>query len=493
MFENNRMLRISISGLLVAVAVVSGLLVFGPRVGAQDDGGTSPNLLVNGSLERPYYGQGSATRTAPQGWNLWVGAGAPEAFPHTDPLQVISGEVSWNVKQGFTAFTAAGYQRVDGLAVGDTLRLSAYGWVYTCNDTTTSCVIEEAPYRRSDTSAGASLRVGIDPNGGTDPNSPDIVWSSSVAPYDQWAEMTVTATAEAEAVTVFLYMTQASGLALNNVYWDNVSLVRTEEGAGVPEQQFAPFVAPQGVRPDGSIVHVVQTGDTLSSIAYAYTQYGVTIESIAELNEGIQPNTRFLQLGQEIVILPPGSVDPATGAPVSNGGQEPASAQATPVPQPTQPAANIPQATATEPAPAPDYDIVQAAFMPFERGFMFWRADTRQLYVLSAATDELVGTYAVYQDTWREGMPETDPEIEPPDEFVQPARGFGQAWRTYPGVRDLLGWGTAEAQDYTALIISDQDDLVLNGPDNRVYRLYADESWEAIELHVPEDEAQPAS
>jgi len=480
-------------GLLAAVMIVAGLFAFSLQADAQDT-----NLLVNGSLERPYYGQGSATRTAPQGWNLWVGAGAPEAFPHTDQVQVLAGEVSWNLKQGFTAFTAAGYQRVGGLTSGDVLKVTGYGWVYTCNDTETSCVIEAAPYRQSDTSAGAALKVGIDPTGGTDPNSANIVWSATAAPYDQWAEMSAVATAEGDAVTVFLYMTQSSGLALNNVYWDNISLVRTEEGVEAPEQQFAPFVVPQSVRPDGSIVHVVQAGDTLSSIAYAYTEYGISVEEIAELNEGIDTNTRFLQLGQEIMILPSGSVDTSTGELLPEGGQAPA---ATPAPQATaadtepkeeteltaEPSETAAPEMMLEPA---NYEVVQAAWMPFESGHMFWREDTNEIFVLINAEDEFAGSFSVYQDTWREGMPETDPEIQAPEGLLQPVRGFGQAWRTYPGVRDSLGWGTSAMQGYTALIVDDQDTLLVSGPNYRVYRFNTDTTWEAIDLHATEAAAE---
>lgn len=299
--------------MLVVILLASGI---GPqRAAAQDP----VNLLANGALEAPYYGQGSGTRTAPQGWSLWVGAGAPEAFPHSDKLQVRDGAVSWNIKQGFNAFTAAGFQRVSGLKKGDGVLLKAYGWLYTCNDTANSCIIEQAPFRRSDTSAGASLKVGIDPTGGTDPNSAAIKWSAPASPYDQWAEMSIAVTAEGDAVTVFLYATQAKGLALNNVYWDAASLTMTS-GAPPgstpvpPTAAEVPFVKPQGVRPDGSIVHTVQEGDTLSSIAFAYNQdYGATVQSIADLNERIETNTRFLIIGEEIIILPPGSVDPATG------------------------------------------------------------------------------------------------------------------------------------------------------------------------------------
>jgi len=367
--------QVGMMGLLLALVIGAAVAWPGGSADAQT------NLLVNGGMERPYQGQGAPTRTAPNGWSLWVGAGAPEAFPHTDPLQVIDGEVSWNVKQGDGAFTAAGYQRVGGLTPGTRLSFSAHAWLYTCNDRQYSCIIPDYPYRRSDPSAGASVKVGIDPTGGTDPLSANVVWSGGVAPYDQWATPSVVAEAKGDAVTVFLYMTQAQGLALNNVYWDGAQLVNTDEpvtpgGAGAqsgaapaapPPVQEAPFVVPQGVRPDGSLVHVVQEGDTLSSIAYAYAQYGVTRESIAALNEGIQPTTPLLRPGQELVILAPGSVDPVTGLPGSGagaGGATPAltvigAPTATPVPTVTprgqmvaQPPTPTPQVIAGADAPA---------------------------------------------------------------------------------------------------------------------------------------------
>src|SRR5690606_38505979 len=160
-----------------------------------------------------YLGQGAPTRTAPSGWSLWVGAGAPEAFPHSDRVQVIDGEVAWNIKQGDGVVTAAGCQRVGGLSAGTRPRGWASAWLYTCNDRANSCIIPDPPYRRSEPSAGASVKVGIDPAGGTDPLAPSVVWSGSVAPYDQWAVPSVVADAQGDAVTVFLYATQAQGLA----------------------------------------------------------------------------------------------------------------------------------------------------------------------------------------------------------------------------------------------------------------------------------------
>ncbi|MBN1202083.1 MAG: LysM peptidoglycan-binding domain-containing protein [Anaerolineae bacterium] len=356
-------------GLLLAALLIGGMWVSNQRVAI-----AQTNLLTNGSLERPYYGTTSSTTTAPEGWDLWYSGEEPEAFPHTDQVQVRDGEVSWNIKKGYVAITAAGYQRVGGLTEGDAVKLTAYGWVYTCNDTKNSCIIEEPPYRESQKASQTTLKVGIDPTGGTNPGSDQVVWSAVARPYDEWAEMSVTAAAESDTVTVYLYVTQGRGLALNNIYWDQASLVRTDEepenappATATPYE--VPFVAPQGVRPDGSIVHVVQEGDTLSSIAFAYNKdYGVTIESIAAINENIKTNTRFLIIGQEILILPPGSVDPVTGQliPPEQQAQNIAATQtaAAPPPAPIEVVAPAPEAggEATEEAqPGPEGEATAEA------------------------------------------------------------------------------------------------------------------------------------
>ncbi|MCL4238659.1 MAG: hypothetical protein KJ047_10465 [Anaerolineae bacterium] len=191
-----------------------------------------PNLLTNGDLETPYYAQGAPTRTVPQGWGLWIGAGTPDALPNKDSPQVRSGAVAWHLRQNGAVFTAAGYQQVSEIAPGTVLELVAHGWAFACADAATRCAIPTFPYAQSDEAAGTTLRVGLDPTGGLDPLSSAVQWSADAAPYDQWAALRVTATAQAETVTVYLFMTQQTPLALNGIYWDAVSLSETSgEGA----------------------------------------------------------------------------------------------------------------------------------------------------------------------------------------------------------------------------------------------------------------------
>ncbi|MBZ0309015.1 MAG: LysM peptidoglycan-binding domain-containing protein, partial [Anaerolineae bacterium] len=71
-------------------------------------------------------------------------------------------------------------------------------------------------------------------------------------------------------------------------------------------------VEPQPPRPDGSLVHVVQFGDTLDGILSAYARYNVTIENLIVYN-GWRFRPQFIFVGDEIVILPPGALDPNTG------------------------------------------------------------------------------------------------------------------------------------------------------------------------------------
>jgi LysM repeat protein len=337
--------------------IIAGIIGAAFAMGLGSSGVTAAqqtNLLTNGSFEPPYYVQDAQNRTAPQGWHLWIGGGSPEALPHKDTPEVLDGIASWRIGQGSAIFTAAAYQQVM-VTPGQALRLAAWAWVFTCQDSATSCSIADPPYRRSDATAGVALRVGLDAAGGLDPFASTVRWSALVAPYDQWVELHVSAAAQTDTVTVFLYMTQTRGMAINEVYWDKASLIVADSVSLAEATDEVPFVVPQGVRPDGSIIHIVQAGDTLWSIAYAYIDYGVTVDSIAALNEGIRPTTRYLTPGQQLMVLPPGSVDPISGQLLLPGGASTPTMTITPfgAPAPTQAVASQEPESATETAPLP--------------------------------------------------------------------------------------------------------------------------------------------
>lgn len=123
----------------------------------------------------------------------------------------------------------------------------------------------------------------------------------------------------------------------------------------------APFVNPQAARPDGSVVHVVQFGDTLDAILFGYAGIGIvlTTEDLMRFNSW-EYKPQFIYVGDEIIILPAGSVDPSTGQLLvteaqldtfSPSGQAPAAAATTAPDATVDPAAGATQAPSTGSVP----------------------------------------------------------------------------------------------------------------------------------------------
>ncbi|MBZ0303309.1 MAG: LysM peptidoglycan-binding domain-containing protein [Anaerolineae bacterium] len=275
-------------------------------VSAQDE------LLRNPSLDEGSFGAYTTRRGGtfpiylPEGWNVWLAQQSgdyynrsdrttinPHPGPGPDPVQ---GNRAVNVSCGYVTCTAALYQQVS-VSEGANLSASAYAQVKACN------VAKDADNCGSAIESGSQTRIGIDPNGGTDPGDSDIIWSNWAQPHDQWKQMTVSATTTGTSATLFLYSTQANPADLNRTYWDSTSLkVGGEGGSNATPVPTAPpevpFVVPQAPEPDGSLVHRVQPGDTVDSIAVAY---GMSRSDVLALNANIS-DPRLIRLGQEIVI-----------------------------------------------------------------------------------------------------------------------------------------------------------------------------------------------
>jgi hypothetical protein len=80
----------------------------------------------------------------------------------------------------------------------------------------------------------------------------------------------------------------------------------------------------------------------------------------------------------------------------------------------------------------------------FEHGYMFWISSQRVIWVLfNADSTGKSGEWRSYPDTFLDGEPEFDPNLNPPSaNLYQPKRGFGKLWRNTAGLKDQLGWGT---------------------------------------------------
>jgi hypothetical protein len=90
--------------------------------------------------------------------------------------------------------------------------------------------------------------------------------------------------------------------------------------------------------------------------------------------------------------------------------------------------------------------IQQAAQEHFQGGYMFWRGDTKTIYVFLGDDS---GKWYAFSDTWTDEEPTPEP-LTPPRGYYEPVRGFGKIWRTYPALQQSLGWATDQETAVTA-------------------------------------------
>ena len=91
--------------------------------------------------------------------------------------------------------------------------------------------------------------------------------------------------------------------------------------------------------------------------------------------------------------------------------------------------------------------IQSAAQERFQSGYVFWRGDTKMIYVfLSGSPNDTVGTWLEFPDTWNDGDPEPTPAQPAPSGFYTPVRGFGKIWRENDNLRLSLGYAIEPEQ-----------------------------------------------
>lgn len=127
--------------------------------------------------------------------------------------------------------------------------------------------------------------------------------------------------------------------------------------------------------------------------------------------------------------------------------------------------------------------ISAASFQQFQKGFMLWVQQHGAIYVLYDSAN--APRWQVFQDTFRDGMPETDPAFNSPPAYTwQPRRGFGLLWRTLPDLRQRLGWAVIEWEtNFTAQMQTGSDGwLYMTDPRGGVFALATDGSdWKRYE------------
>lgn len=203
---------------------------------AQADEAT--NLLENGDFEGEFVQlDGAAPRKVATGWTPWhVGrSDSSPSFANHDPnydeeSDRIRLDDAGSAQKYFTLFaTHHGgiYQEVDSITSGSAYRFSIYAYVW-------SSSYEDANV--SEDPGNVVVRVGIDPNGGTDAESEDIVWSTAATFfYDAYRQYAVIATAASSTITVFVESTVGGPRANNYIYLDDAVLELASDTAMAPE------------------------------------------------------------------------------------------------------------------------------------------------------------------------------------------------------------------------------------------------------------------
>lgn len=250
----------------------------------------------------------------------------PESQPNGAAF-IHSGNHAVTIRNNWDPWEAGVKQTVSAPA-GSQVHLTAFGHLWDSQKGWASNV-------PSDTSASVFSRVGIDPNGNDYPtSSSQVIWSGTGAPHDTWQAFSVDATVGASGrVTVILYTNyRGTSRQFMTASWDDASLVVTNASApSAPPAPSAPSApsAPQPTSPpavvalpafvmptaqsDGTVVYIVQPGDSLWRIA---ANTGLTIDQIKAMN-GLSSNT--ISAGQHLIIGQGATATPApTIAPTEN-------------------------------------------------------------------------------------------------------------------------------------------------------------------------------
>jgi hypothetical protein len=192
-----------------------------------------PDLLANPDFEGEYlqFADFSAILVADK-WLPWWVPQAPDDPPWKnrmpeygpaapDQHRIHSGSSAQRLFTYYGTHVGGVYQRVSHLLPGTRLRFSIWGQAWAGEGDDPGQSVGGGPMH---------MRVGIDPNGGTDPFAADVVWSEEQNPLDTWAPFAVEAVANGDRITVFTYSAPEYPTRHNDVFWDDASLA----GMGMP-------------------------------------------------------------------------------------------------------------------------------------------------------------------------------------------------------------------------------------------------------------------
>jgi LysM repeat protein len=316
--------------LIVSVIILMLLAAVAPLAVPAPARAQSGNLLANGGFEEP--ATGGATGNNWQAW--WQETPRPDdgsfnyAFRPSWNLEristgaarelIYSGNASQRVINSWDPWWAGVKQTITAPA-NARVRLTVYARLWTAAN---------AWPTPSDTTVGAVVQVGIEPNGTGDQFANTVAWSSGIAPHNGWLPVSVDATVGSAGRVTLILSANYRGYSRQYmaVFFDEASLTLLNtsgtpfptstpgpSNTPVPGATLTPTRTPTGtltptliptntpipatVTPTVPDYYIVQRGDTLSSIA---RRFRLSLAALMAANNITDANRIFI--GQVLVI-----------------------------------------------------------------------------------------------------------------------------------------------------------------------------------------------
>ena len=215
---------------LIGTALIMSLWLWNTlvlvQVAAQGD--CPGNVLANAGFEEGYSDRGAGEVSVANGWYPWWQDGPdqeegyyrrpeykPEDAARYGMRRIHSGGFAQKLFTTYSTHNAGIYQQVQ-VPVGSKLTFSAWVEAWSSVHSDPDKIKDPGNYR---------LYVGIDPTGGTDWSSPNVVWSEPRVEYNTPVHMEVQAEAQAGTVTVFVRGHPEFRVKFNDSYWDDACLI----------------------------------------------------------------------------------------------------------------------------------------------------------------------------------------------------------------------------------------------------------------------------
>ena len=202
--------------LLVLIYLVPNLALSDGDV-CSDPANLTFNCDMNTFSDHSFAG---STRIVADGWWFWVESGNP-AFDVGQDSPVPPSQRIWSDGGNFRVGI---YQQVRNLTPGATY-IAGVGWV---------------PYTAPD---GSIMRqIGLDPMGGTDPNSPNVVWGPEDWKFSRFTNLEVRAVASSSTMTMFIRVFNPASHGADQIFIDGAWL-RQDTSVSV-QAPATPTIAP---------------------------------------------------------------------------------------------------------------------------------------------------------------------------------------------------------------------------------------------------------